>query len=355
VLAITPAHGAAVALATMATVAGVATFLEPRHGRWAIAVVAATGVVGLDSATASGALATSYVWGWVVVTVVFTILSVAGRSGLMKAAASSAATITLATAVPRFDVSAVDFTVMAMLFVVAFTGIVYTLGRRTPLDAVALTAGFLLLCTTTFDIDPLWASAAVFVAGTQLVAFGVLLPRRSVTSVGIALAIGGLASSWFTSGLHGWFLDVIEVADITAADVWAAAMSSAALVAGLVVRRSLGLNSWFAYTGVLTISGVWLVTAHLDRDPAWAAPLLITIGIVATAAGAWRRLAAPLVGGVILTLIAVGLATGSDLTAVPTWLWLTIGGGVLLVTAVLIERTGRPGSAERRTLMSRWG
>lgn len=354
-LAVTPAHGAAVALASIAAFVTAATLVEPRHRHWAIAMVAATGVMALDSATASGELDETYMWGWAAVTVAFTLLTAVRQTSLMSSAAASAATIALATTAPRLDVGAVDFTVMAMLCVVALTGVAYALERRTPLDAAALTAGFLLLCTITFRIDPLWASAAVAVVGLQVVVVGVVLRRRSIGVGGCAIAAGGVVSSWFTSRLDGWFLDTIEAVDVAVTDLWAAAMSVTALVAGLVLRRSLRINSWFAYSASLAIPGVWLVSAHVNRDPVWALPLLLTIGIASVIAGAWHRLAAPLVGGTALTLLAAVLATGSDFTAVPTWLWLALGGGVLLGTAALIERNGRPGAPDLRALMSNWG
>ncbi|MEJ7800141.1 MAG: hypothetical protein WKF60_06460, partial [Ilumatobacter sp.] len=171
---------------------------------------------------------------------------------------------------------------------------------------------------------------------------------------GVVIAVAATASWWFTTGLHDWFVEVIEPADIQVGDLWLAAASLVAVVTGVTVRSTLRVNSWLAYSAALLIPGLWLTTVELDRDTVWALPLLLTIGVGSAAIGAWQRLAAPLVGGTVLSVIGVFLATGSDLTAIPTWTWLAFGGGALLGTAVLIERSGRPGSADIRELVNRW-
>src|SRR5690606_2231651 len=117
---------------------------------------------------------------------------------------------------------------------------------------------------------------------------------------------------------------------------------------GWALRRTVELSSWLAYGAGLAIGGMWLVGVQLERGPVWAVPAALTFGVVATGLGAWHRLAAPLVGGSIITVVTTFVATGSDPTAVPVWIWLATGGLALLGTAVLIERSS--GAVLRRFL-----
>ena len=82
-------------------------------------------------------------------------------------------------------------------------------------------------------------------------------------------------------------------------------------------------------------------------------PAAVTFGVTAAAIGAWRRLAAPLVAGTAITAATTFVAMGSDLSAVPTWTWLALGGLALLGIAVLIERTSQHGTT-LRDLTDRW-
>ncbi|MCB0969891.1 MAG: hypothetical protein KDB37_23865, partial [Ilumatobacter sp.] len=92
---------------------------------------------------------------------------------------------------------------------------------------------------------------------------------------------------------------------------------------------------------------------QIDRNPVWALPAAVTFGVTAAAIGAWRRLAAPLVAGTAITAATTFVAMGSDLRAVPTWMWLALGGVALLGIAVLIERTSQHGTT-LRDLTDRW-
>jgi hypothetical protein len=126
-----------------------------------------------------------------------------------------------------------------------------------------------------------------------------------------------------------------------------------ALGVGYVLRRHVDLTSWFAYAPGLVIGGLWLLSVQLERDTVWAIPAGLTLGIVAAGAGAWNRLAAPLVIGTAITASTTFVATGSDLSAIPNWTWLATGGLGLLGLAVLIERTSKQGTA-LTDLVQRW-
>ena len=217
-----------------------------------------------------------------------------------------------------------------------------------------MTAGLCLLVATTFEIDPSWISGIWFAVGLQLFVYGVGGGSALLRLLGAFTTLSAAVSWWFTTGLDDWMMQVLEPADIRAGDLWMLAATAAALLAGWALRSSVGVNSWIAYSGGLTIAGLWLTSVQIERDTVWAIPLALTIGIAAVAIGAWRRLAALLIGGTTLVGVTVFVAAGSDLTAIPTWSWLAVGGLALLGIAVLIERGGKPGTADLRQLIDRW-
>ncbi len=353
-LAIVPGHGPAAALVAVTVVAVLSAMIARSLTIWAVAAIGTAGAIALDTATATIPMDATYWVGWAAAAAALTALWAIHRSPIASFAAGVAATFAGAAAIGATGVSPEDFTVMAMLATTALTGLAFTMQRRSPLDASAIAAGFLLLVTTGFPLDPVWVSGVWVVLGLQLATYGAIMRLDPLRLGGVSLAAVATASWWFTTDLNDWFLSVIEPADIRVADLWLAAASLVALVAGVTLRSTMQANSWVAYTASLVIPGLWLTSVHVDRATVWALPLLLTIGVGAAAVGAWQRLAAPLVGGTLLTAAGVFLATGSDLTNVPTWIWLALGGSTLLGTAVLIERAGKPGSAALRELVNRW-
>ncbi|MEO6651153.1 MAG: hypothetical protein ABIP17_00665, partial [Ilumatobacteraceae bacterium] len=352
--AVVPDHRPATMLIAMSVIAFLAAALDRALIVWAVAAIGASGMIALDAAIGTDGLDPTYWVGWVGASIALTALWAVRRSLIASFAAASAATLAVAAGAAPAGVGPQDFTMMAMLGVTALTGLAFTMQRRSPLDAAAITAGVVLLMTATFDVDPAWLSGSWLLFGLQIAIYGSIVRSRATSLGGMAIAVAATASWWFTTGLHEWFLGVIEPVDIQVGDLWLAVASIVALVTGLTVRSTLQTNSWLAYSAALAIPGLWLTTVELDRDTAWALPLLLTIGVLAAAIGGWQRLAAPLVGGTALAVIGVFLATGSDLTAIPTWTWMALGGGALIGTAVLIERAGRPGSADIRELVNRW-
>jgi hypothetical protein len=141
--------------------------------------------------------------------------------------------------------------------------------------------------------------------------------------------------------------------DLTAVDVKMSLFTAAALGVGVVARQRSKVNSWIAYAPGLTVGALWLFTVQLERDTVWAIPVGLTFGLAAAAIGAWRRLAAPLVGGTAITLVTTLVATGTDLDAVPTWAWLAAGGALLIALAISIERTSKR-DASLKDLVERW-
>jgi hypothetical protein len=348
-----PDHVGTAVLAAAAVTIALVNLIERRYTGWALAALVLAGVVSADAATTT-VLADSYWIGWAIATVSLAAVWFQHRSSIVAHAMAAAAVLTAATATVVLDVSPEQFIGLSMLATAGLTGVALALHRRTPLDAAALTAGAILLLASAFDVDAAWISAIWVMLGFQIACAGVALPERRVAIAGLAVSAVAMGSWWFTSGLNDWFLDVIAPFDVTAGDLWAAGLSIITLVAGIAVRRTLQVNSWFAYSGSLAISCLWLTSVQLERSTDWALPLALTIGIVAVGLGAWHRLAAALVGGTLFTTVTIFVAAGSDLNAIPGWAWLATGGLALLGLAVLIERGGKQGVAGLKELVDRW-
>jgi hypothetical protein len=297
----------------------------------------------------------SMAWiGWVVVVAALAAVGSLLRSRVASFAAGSAATIAVMIGAASWPLEDSALVGLAMVLTIALTGLALTIGRRSPIDTAALTAGVLMIGMLELDIDPLWVSGAWFVLGAQVAAYGFGLNYRQVSLVGSLVALGAAFSAWFTSGAHGWMMELVEPADVRAGDLWLFAATVAALVAGFAARRTLTLNSWLAYGAGFLIGGIWLIEVQVERDTMWAIPAAVTLGALGVGIGGWRRLAAPLVCGVTLIVWSVLLASADDLREVPTWGWLATGGLALLGVAVLIERASKVGTEGLRELVAKW-
>lgn len=346
--------GAATAAVVGTAVVGTMVTLVER--RWLLLQIAAAALIGLvatDALVGPDGLA-GHAWiGWGAVTMGLTAVWATHRSSIAAHAAAASVVVTVTAFVAGRHVAVEDVVAGSMCAVALLTGLALTLQRRTPIDTAAVTAGVVLAVSGVAPVDPTWVSGIWVVLGLQAVAYGTAMRHRLLTTAGAATAALAAASWWFTTGLDEWFRELIAPADITVGDLWAAVTTLVALSVGWALRRTLGVNSWLAYGAGLAIGGIWLIGVQLDRDPVWAVPAALTLGIAAAGLGAWHRLAAPLIGGTVITAITTFMATGSDLAAIPTWSWLAAGGLALLATAVLIERTSKQGT-NLHDLVDRW-
>jgi len=327
--------------------------VEPRWMSFQIGAIASVGV--LTSTPTLGTPGTDHqAWiGWTVGTAGLAAVALGRRSRLASHAAAAAAIVTIA-AYAATEVTAEQAALGSMVAVVLLTGIAMAVQRRSPIDTAAVTAGVFLALIGTTPIDDVWGSAIWVVLGLQVTTYGAAMRRPAMTVGGAAVTSIAAVSFVFTTDLDDWVRDLIEPADITIGDVWMFAATVVALVVGWALRRTTGINSWLAYAAGLTIGGLWLVGVQIDRDPVWALPAAVTLGVSTAAIGAWRRLAAPLVLGTVVTAATTFVSMGSDLRAVPAWTWLALGGLALLGVAVLIERTSQRGTT-LRDLIDRWG
>ncbi len=348
-----PEYAPAAVLTTGSLIALAMMLVERRVVPWGVAAIGTLGLLTADAAIGAESIDPSYWFGWTVAAAALFAASLATGSRLASYGGAAASVGAAATLLAGFHVTAEEFIGATMVAVAALTGLAFTIQRRSPLDAAAIAAGVVLLATTVLDVDPAWISAIWVVLGLQVTAYGFVSRLWPVALGGAVVTLTAAASSWFTTGLHGWFVDAIAPAGITVGDLWAAAASVMALVVGNAARRHEGVNSWVAYSGALTISGLWLTSVQIDRETVWALPLAITIGLIGVAIGGWRRLAAPLVGGTLLTAVSIFVASGSDLREIPTWAWLAVGGTALLAVAVLIERASSS-EGGLKEVVTRW-
>ena len=351
---VTPWSDPTTFLVAAASVIALVVTVERRFHLWACAAGGVAAVLATGQAVEQVGLEPTLWIGWSAITLAIGAVGRLTRSTVASHAAASAGVVTLAVAAAGAELPSEQLLGLGIVAVVVLSGLAFTIGRRTQLDAAAATAGILVGLFSGLDVDPLWVSFAWFVLGVQIGAYGVAA-RQPVAQVGGSLlAVGAAVSAWFTSGANAWLLEVIEPAGVTAVDLWMLIAVVTAFAAGVAARRTLDVSSWLAYTGGLVIAGIWLTSVQLDRETVWAIPLAVTVGAFAAGIGAWRRLAAPLVGGVALITTTVVVAAGRDLTELPTWTWLAAGGLGLLATAVLIERAAKRGPESLKELAARW-
>ncbi|MAT03592.1 MAG: hypothetical protein CL424_00885 [Acidimicrobiaceae bacterium] len=327
--------------------------VEPR---WTTLQIGALATVGLvTSAPTLGTTTTdAHAWiGWGAATIGLLGVTLVRRSQLAAHAAAASAVVTVAAYAAGVGVTAERAALGSMIAVMLLTGTAMALQWRSPVDTAAITAGGFLALTGAVPIDSVWVSGIWVVLGLQLTTYGAAMRQPTVTAGGaLVTALAGV-SFVFTTDLDDWVRDLVEPADVTVGDLWMFATATVALVVGSALRRTTGITSWLAYGAGLTIGGLWLVGAQIDRGPVWALPAAVTLGVTAAALGAWSRLAAPLVIGTVITAATTFVAMGSDLRAVPTWTWLALGGASLLGVAVVIERTSQRGTT-LRDLIDRW-
>ena len=88
----------------------------------------------------------------------------------------------------------------------------------------------------------------------------------------------------------------------------------------------------------MTVFGGAALAERMTGGPGWHAVVAGTVGVLAVAAGGYRKLAAPLFLGTGLLVVLVGYETLAITAALPTWTWLAAGGTALLAAGVAMER-----------------
>lgn len=159
-------------------------------------------------------------------------------------------------------------------------------------------------------------------------------------SVALAVAAGGL----LTAGVWGH----LGVAEVEAADAWAAPVALCLAAAGAVASRR-GASSWVTAAPAVALLGGTALAERLAGGGGIHAVVVGAVGVTAVALGGARRLAAPLLLGTA-ALVVLTVSESMRYTAgVPTWAWLALGGTVLVGIGIALERheTGPLEAGER--------
>ena len=329
---------------SVAIVVALAVLVEHRLTQWCIPMAGASVLAATAASTGSDGV-DQWVWlGWLATTAAGLVAARCSHRRELWHASAASSVFTVAVAVLGAGRTAEEVLVGAMLATVALTGLAATMARRSPLDSAAIAAGGVVVAMSVVGVGPLLTSVAWCCVGLQAFAVGVVVRQPLLRLAGATVTALAAASTWFTSGAHAHVLDALAPYDVRGGDLWALIAVLAAFAAGAAARSATGGSSWVTYSGGLTIGTMWLTSVQIERDAAWAIPMALTFGIATAAIGAWRRLAALLVGGTAQILLTLLLATGGELAEVPTWGWLAAGGLSLLAVAVAVERNGRRGT-----------
>jgi hypothetical protein len=148
--------------------------------------------------------------------------------------------------------------------------------------------------------------------------------------------------------LGAWVL--LDGRGVTVIEWYVAPVAAHLLAAGVVARRREPRpGSWPAYAPAVLVLAVPALVERLAGGSGGHAVVAGAVAVAALVAGAWRRLSAPLVLGVLLVVATTLHEALAVVVSVPTWAWLGAGGAVLLGAGIALERTGTsPVAAGRR-------
>jgi hypothetical protein len=184
--------------------------------------------------------------------------------------------------------------------------------------------------------DP-WLRAGVTIAvGATVAVVGWRRRRALVAHAGGALVTLGV-----------WQL--LTLGEVTALDLWLLPVAVQLWVAGVLVRRRSGTSSWIADVPPLLLAAIPALAERIAGGPGWHAVLAGALASVAVVHGGAARLGGPLFVGTFLLVASVLIEVIAVVAAVPTWMWLALGGTALLAAASAIERSGgTPATVARR-------
>lgn len=284
-----------------------------------VLVAGPSAAVGLDAAVAAAPAAT-------LVAVVLVVESVRCRRPWLLIAAGPIAVRAVAGA--AYGLSGSRTTTGAVLLAVAvvagLAAVVWPHVRRAGgVTAVVAAVPAIALLSLTPEAFA-WGTVAV---GVTVVAAGLLTRQIPVAHVGGVVTTLGV-----------W--QVLSLGDVTAVDVWMVPPALHLWLTGRSARRAGRVSSWVADVPPLALVVVPALLERLAGGSGWHAALAGILALTAVVGGGVGRHGGPLVVGVVAVVAVVLIETLAVVAAVPTWVWLTAGGVVLLGAGALIERTG---------------
>jgi hypothetical protein len=171
------------------------------------------------------------------------------------------------------------------------------------------------------------AGPGVLIVGALGFGAALMVDDRKAMHVSAAIATVGI---WMT----------LTAQQVTASEAFVAPVALHLLAIGLVLRAATDQrpSSWVAYGPAISLFAASALAERVGGGGAWHSLLAGAVGVVAVAAGGWKRASAPLLIGTA-TLVAVVVRETLDQSAgVPTWAWLAVGGSSLIAVAVAMER-----------------
>ena len=182
-----------------------------------------------------------------------------------------AATVTAVVAVPfglaALGAGAAEVVVALIILAVVLTGWAFVTIRLTPIGSAGIAVGTVATAIASSSDDRLLLSLAVAVVGVQGALHGATrrMPGLMWSSVGLAAA--GVASTWFTSGVHAAVIEWLRPYGVSAGDVAVAALAASMFAAGALARRLVACSSWVASGPGLGLVAAWLLGAELTVPP----------------------------------------------------------------------------------------
>ncbi|MBU8856840.1 MULTISPECIES: hypothetical protein [unclassified Micromonospora] len=260
---------------------------------------------------------------------------IAGWPGAVAAATGFAVTASLAAGLPLRTAAFAALAVAAVtLHAAPLLRVARPAGSRWALEAAAQAVALLALLLTGGSLR--YAAAVCVLWG---VAVAVRVPRRNESPAGRRVLAGVAAGSELVGG---WLL--LAAGGVVVLEAYTLPAAALALGAGLLaLRRRSGLTSWPALgPGLAAAFLPSLVSVLVSGEPQpWRRLALGAAALAVVLGGAARRWQAPVVLGAatLVPLALHELARGWDL--LPRWIFLGLGGLLLIGLAATYERRRR--------------
>lgn len=191
----------------------------------------------------------------------------------------------------------------------------------TAITLVSGSAGVLLAVQ-----DPSTAASLALLVGTALLGAGILDDERTTAWAGAVLLALGIEAH-------------LGLAAVQASEAYLAPVCALLVALGWSTRRHDDhVTSWLAYGPAIVAMGGAALLERMDGGGQGHALIAGLVGVVAVAIGGSRRLAAPLFLGTALLVAVAGYESLAVTADLPTWVWLALGGSMLLGTGVGLER-----------------
>jgi hypothetical protein len=179
---------------------------------------------------------------------------------------------------------------------------------------------------------------ALIVIGALALALGLVIEHDLIAHIGGAAGTLGI-----------WV--VLASSHVQSTEFYLAPVGVQLVIAGIALRADSTRrpSSWVAYGPAIALLAGSGLAERIGGGSGWHSLFAGGVGVLAVAAGGWRRAMAPLLLGTATLVAVVGREALDSGAGVPTWAWLAAGGTALIGAAVAMERNDlSPVEAGRR-------